>query len=334
MCLNCDEYLPVGKKFLIIKLGALGDVIRTTPLAVYYKKTYSNCHITWITKSPEILPKTEINEIYSFQYPEISVILNKTFDIAINLDKEKEACILLNQVNSERKYGFTWQNGHINALNQAAEEKMLTGLFDEYSKQNKKSYQEEIFEICDIKFNKEKFLLDVNQDLNNKWNSLKNKAEGKAIVGLNTGCGKRWLTRLWPEDYWVELIKSLRDRNIYPVLLGGKDEDLMNQKYSNITGAYYPGTFSLQEFISLSANCDIIVTAVSMMMHIAIALGKPLILFNNIFNKNEFELYGNGVILEPKTGCECYYGTYCKRERHCMLDISPSSVLENILSFI
>ena len=50
-------------------------------------------------------------------------------------------------------------------------------------------------------------------------------------------------------------------------------------------GLYYPGTYSLEEFIAITANCDLIVTAVSMMMHIAIGLKRPLVLFNNIFNK-------------------------------------------------
>src|SRR3712207_7101962 len=32
MCGNCPVYTPVQKRILIIKLGAIGDVIRTTPL--------------------------------------------------------------------------------------------------------------------------------------------------------------------------------------------------------------------------------------------------------------------------------------------------------------
>ena len=42
-------------------------------------------------------------------------------------------------------------------------------------------------------------------------------------------------------------------------------------------------------------------------MHIPIALGKELILMNNIFNKDEFYLYGNGVVVEPDLSClGCY----------------------------
>ena len=44
-CENCPSYTPVSKRILIIKLGAIGDVIRTTPLVVKFKLLYPNCKI-------------------------------------------------------------------------------------------------------------------------------------------------------------------------------------------------------------------------------------------------------------------------------------------------
>ena len=38
-------------KVLIIKTGALGDVLRTTFVAKLLKKKYSDCSITWVTAS-------------------------------------------------------------------------------------------------------------------------------------------------------------------------------------------------------------------------------------------------------------------------------------------
>src|SRR5205085_10293177 len=104
--------------------------------------------------------------------------------------------------------------------------------------------------------------------------------------------------------------------------------------YNNITGAYYPGTFPLNEFVAIIANCDLIVTAVSMAMHLAIGLNKPVILFNNIFNKNEFELYNRGEIIEPEGGCDCYYGNSCSRNTHCMINIKPETVINGIIRHI
>ena len=330
VCPSCDAYSPITKRILIIKLGALGDVIRTTPLVTRFRKEYPGCHITWITLSPAILPKNKIDEILPMDFVSVYGLQHRSFDIAINLDKELEACALLADVKAERKFGFIWKDNQLDIANPAAKHKVITGLFDNISQTNTKSYLEEIFEICEMDFRGEEYLLDISPVFAEKWTSLQAKANGKIIVGLNTGCGQRWLTRLWREDYWLDLIKALENGGFYPVLLGGKDEDEQNQRMSKASGAYYPGTFSLEEFIALTSRCDIVVSAVSMMMHIAVGLQKPLILFNNIFNPNEFHLYGRGEIVQPETGCECYYGNSCKRTDRCMNHLKPETVYQAI----
>lgn len=329
-CDNCSFYSVPDKKILIIKLGAIGDVIRTTPLLIKYRKLFKNPHITWLTHSPDVLPKDMINKILKFDPASILKIENKEFDIAINLDKDEEACILLNNVKAKEKYGFIWNNGHIAAATEKAEHKLITGLFDHISKRNTKNYLEEIFEICHFDFSGEPYLLNYNKQLAEKWNVLKEKSNGQLIVGLNTGCGARWKTRLWPDDYWIKFIGLLKKSNYYPVLIGGPEEDEKNKQLSDKTGVYYPGMYKLEEFIALTSNLDMVVTQVTMMMHIAIGLKIPMVLMNNIFNRHEFELYGRGVIVEPSTGCDCYFGNTCKRERNCMQDLKPETVIDNV----
>jgi len=75
-------------------------------------------------------------------------------------------------------------------------------------------------------------------------------------------------------------------------------------------------------------HCDLVVTAVSMAMHLTIGLNKKIVLFNNIFNKNEFELYGLGEILEPDYDCTCYFSPICPN--NCMQYLKPERVLETI----
>ena len=319
-------------KILFIKLGAIGDVIRTTPLIEKYKNEYGNCHFSWITHSPQVVPKDEVDLIYKWNEASVSFLANQEFDIAINLDKDKEACMLLSYIDATDKFGFIWEDGHINIATDKAEHKLITGLFDHISKKNIKNYLEEIFSICHFEFNKEEYMINLNEELSNQWKEkFKTLAGSKTIIGLNTGCGLRWKTRLWPKDYWVELIKDLEKQGYFCLLMGGPDEDEMNRYYQSETGVTYLGTFGLEEFIAITNNTDIIVTPVSMMMHIALALKKQLMLFHNIFNVNEFELYGRGVIIEPTSGCDCYFGNSCSREKRCMNDISVQDVLSNIV---
>jgi len=319
-------------RILFIKLGAIGDVIRTTPLIEKYKNEYGDCHFSWITHSPQVVPKDKVDLVYKWNEASVSLLANQEFDIAINLDKDQEACMLLSHVNAKDKFGFIWEDGHINIATEKAEHKLITGLFDHISKKNTKNYLEEIFEICHFEFSKEEYMINLNEDLSNQWKEkFKTLAGGKTIIGLNTGCGLRWKTRLWPKDYWVELIKDLEKQGYFCLLMGGPDEDETNRYYQSKTGATYLGTFSLEEFIAITNNTHIIVTPVSMMMHIALALKKQLMLFHNIFNVHEFELYGRGVIIEPTSGCDCYFGNSCIREKRCMNDISVQDVLSNIV---
>lgn len=334
LCPNCTSYKKVSKKILIIKLGAMGDVIRTTPLLTKFNELYPDCHITWVTLTPDILPKGKIQQIYKWDETSVFVLQNAEFDIALNLDKEPEACMLLQKVKSKVKYGFSWGDGHIQPATEKATHKLLTGFFDSLSIANTKSYLEEIFEICHFEFQGEQYLMDVNSEFDQKWSELISKeAKGKKIIGLNTGAGDRWPTRFWQTESWEELIQKLQKADYFPVVLGGPAEDARNQIYAKNTGCYYPGVHPLKEFIAIANQMDTIVSAVSMMMHIAMALKKPLVLFNNIFNKHEFEMFNRGVIVEPDSGCECFYGNSCDRERHCMLDLSAQKVFDAVVEW-
>lgn len=331
LCPTCEEYEPVRTRILLIKLGAIGDVIRTTPLLRRFHEAHPGAHISWLTHTPEILPASAVDKVYRFDFKSLYTLTHLKFDIAVNLDKDLEACALLTDVNADRKFGFGLVNGQITGLNHAAKAKLLTGAFDSISQQNRKSYLEEIFEICGFDFRGEPYVLQADHCDDTQWQNLHEQAQGRKIIGLNTGCGKRWLTRLWPEDYWVELIAELRQAGYFPMLLGGPEEDERNRRLQASSGAYYPGTFPLPLFIALTAQCHVIVTAVTMMMHIALGLGKPLVLFNNIFNPHEFELYGLGVLLQPETGCDCYFGNTCRRTRHCMQDLPVATVFQAIV---
>jgi ADP-heptose:LPS heptosyltransferase len=329
---TCEDFRPVSKKILIIKLGALGDVIRTTPLVVKYRELYPDCHITWLTLSPDVLPADKINAILRPDAFSLFTVENSGYDIAINLDKEKEACLLLAKVRATEKYGYIWENDRLAPATPAAVHKLMTGFFDHLSQQNTKSYLEEIFEICHMSFQLEPYLINLDEELAGKWTELlREKAGEKAVIGLNTGCGPRWNTRLWPEEYWKQLAGSLTEQGYFPVFLGGSLEHEKNARMAEATGAYYPGHFSLAEFIALSSAMDVIVTQVSMMMHIATALRKKMVLMNNIFNPHEFELYGRGEIVGPPVECICYFGNSCKRGNSCMHDLSPDAMTEAVV---
>jgi ADP-heptose:LPS heptosyltransferase len=322
----CRHYDQTSAKILIIKLGAIGDVVRTTPILHKLKKENPKAEIWWLTLTPEIVPGV-VDVVLPFTAQSIVTLNAVRFDKTYNFDKDKEACALCSSLSARVKRGFILKNGKCAPINKAAEHKFITGLFDDINKSNTKSYLEEIFEIAGFKFKGEKYILE-NHFSDYQWNIPKNKK----IIGLNTGCGGRWISRLWSEKNWISLAKKIQRAGYIPLLLGGKQEHEKNLKIAKQSGAKYPGYFPLKQFISEVNQCDLVVTGVTMAMHITIGLGKKIVLFNNIFNRNEFELYGLGKILEPEFKCDCYFSPTCKN--NCMQYIHVDKVFDTIQNLL
>jgi heptosyltransferase-2 len=319
---DCHLYEKVAGRILLIKLGAIGDVIRTTPLLHALRNHYPSSQIWWLTLTPDVVPPAA-DVVLPFTPQSMAILQATHFDMLVNLDKDPEACALAVTTDAGKKKGFTLKNGVPAPVDTHAEHKFLTGLFDDLSQANIKSYQQEIFEICGLTFAGEPYILDNQAGGGYAW-KLPRK---KKIVGLNTGCGGRWTSRLWAEKNWISLARRLRKAGHVPLLLGGEQEDAKNRRIAKTSGALYFGHFPLRQFINLVDHCDCVVTAVTMAMHITIGLRKKIVLFNNTFNPHEFELYGLGEILEPEFDCSCYYSPVCPN--NCMQYLRVDSVFES-----
>lgn len=322
-CSDCHHFQESREKILIIKLGAIGDIIRTTPLLTKIKERYANADIFWLSRYPEVIPEI-VDHILKMELPDILYISAIQFDLMINLDKDREACALASLVSAKEKKGFILKDGKCSPANENAVHKFNTGIFDDINRKNQKSYLDEIFEISGFNFKGENYIL-------RKLNPSKKVLikEPRPLIGLNTGCGARWETRLWPEESWSSLATQLKAEGYGVLVLGGEREHEKNMRISTSSGASYLGHLPLEEFILIIEQCDLIVTAVTMALHIAIGLKKKIILFNNVFNKAEFELYGLGTILEPNVGCKVCFKQYCEIE--CMNLLRPEVVMDTCL---
>ncbi len=319
----CPHYDRLTSRILIIKLGAIGDVIRTTPLLHKLREVYPGAQVWWLTLTPEVIPDC-VDVVLPLTSQSLATIEATQFDRVYNLDKDREACALTALVSATEKKGFTLVNGRPAPIDAHAVHKYMTGVFDDLNRENTRSYPRETFEICGFPFSGEEYILQSFSDRGYRWKLPKRKP----VVGLNTGCGGRWTSRLWPEKNWIALAKRLEKAGYAPLLLGGAQEHVKNRRIAKKSGARYLGHFPLPQFINLVDQCVLVVTAVTMAMHITIGLRKKIVLFNNIFNSNEFELYGRGELLEPAFDCPCFYTPVCPND--CMQYIYVDRVYESI----
>ena len=175
----CIHYDQIKEKILIIKLNAVGDVLRTTCILPALAETYPHAYIYWLTeKSASALllnnPYIDIileKENFSLTF---STLLSEKFDLVINLDASKESSFLASIANAKKKLGFIIsQNGNPYPTNDVAREWFFMGLNDDLKKENKKTYQEIVSGIIGVKFNNQKPLLNLyKNELNQAYDFL------------------------------------------------------------------------------------------------------------------------------------------------------------------
>lgn len=330
-CEECAQHRPIGFRVLILKVGLAGEVLRCMPLLRRLRALQPQAEITWVTAFPDFVPASFVDRVLKHSWETSLRLLAEDFDLLLSLDKDFEVCALAGRINAREKRGFGLnRTGRIVPLDARAETKWATGVLDDRMKANTKHYVQEMFEVCGWEWAGETYLL---EDVPRAFA----KTAGPPLIGLNTGASDVWRTRLWPDEHWAELIRQLQAQGLRTVLLGGPAEDVRNRDLAARTGARYEGVRPVKEFCSLVDTTDLVVTAVTMALHVAIALGKPVVLFNNIFNGHEFHLYGRGTRLEPGLPCQgCYKPRFDARcpVSNCMALIAPERVLAAVQAWL
>jgi len=325
---TCIHFQLTKRRGVIIKLGAAGDVLRSTPLLRALEPPKTGTKILWVTHSPDLLPADACEAVHPTAAT-LARIAQGTWDFCWNLDKDPEACAIAASTKATEYRGYMLRDGVPFPVDEAAWHKFATGIDNPYSRRNRQSYVEEIFDITGLPFKREEYWLrGTTATARERAAQLLPK---DSAIGLNIGAGRRWPSRIWPVEYWIELIKLLKGRGLQPVLLGGPEEVEMSARLVDATGCLASGVQSLETFYAMIERCQCIVSAVTMAMHLAIGARTPLVLLNNIFNRYEFELYGRGEIVEPPTPCDCYYRGVCRTGRKCINEISPEAVFEAVL---
>ncbi|MFH1577561.1 MAG: glycosyltransferase family 9 protein [Candidatus Omnitrophota bacterium] len=335
----CLDYQPQGKKILIIKLAAVGDVLRTTPILHGLKRKYPHSFITWITlKDAADLLETNhyIDRLLVYDSLVVEQLKAEKFDQLICLDKETEAVVLANRISARKKFGFGLnpKTGNVIPLNRESGYAWKLGLSDELKfRKNKKSYPQIIFEMTRLKYRGDRYILNIPVIDREYAENLLNKmgiSGGSPVIGLNTGAGGRFANKAWTETGFIELIRRIHDQldtNI--LLLGGPNESELNARIASKAGGivYNAGCgYSLRQFAAIIDKCCLIVCGDTMALHIALALKKIVVAIFGPTCEQEITLYGRGIKLVSPISCRPCYKLECKKENNCMALVRTEDV--------
>jgi len=344
-CADCPHFDEFGTRILIIKLGATGDVLRTTPILRPLRRKYGKCHVTWMVDevaAPLLKHNPLIDKVLTPDLGAAMRLLAQDFDLLICLDKEDVAIGLATQVRAKTKlgYGMTPQ-GTLTAFNPESEYAIMLGISDELKfRVNQKTYQQIIFEMLGLEYRADEYALFLPPPALEWAGEMRGRLglESRTVIGLNTGAGPRFAGKAWPISHLIECCRVLGHRpGTAVLLLGGPDEvernqAIMRQVDGNVADAGCD--HSLTRFAALIGLCDAVVVGDTMAMHLAIAQQKPIVVLFGSTCPQEIDLYGRGRKIVADIECAPCYLRTCPIQEKCMKSITPQQVADTVFELL
>jgi heptosyltransferase-2 len=323
-------------RILIVKLGAIGDVIRTTSILPGLNKKYPGATIDWLTASNAkdvLLHNAFINRIFVWDARDEL----KNYDLVIGLEDDFDACKLVSRINAQQIRGAYIKDGKITYtpsawFDMSAISKYGLEEANKLKKRNRKTFQQHMADLLEIEIGHYIFKLTPEEiEYGRKYVKGLGLSQGEKVVGINTGAGKRWQLKALSVEKTIELINRIKkDLGIASIILGGEDEKERNAMIAKETGMPEGGVHALRHFAAVINQCYSMVSSDSLAMHLAIALGKKLVVFFGPTSATEIELYGLGAKVTSKMDCLSCYRKTCDKQPNCMDELSVDELFQAV----
>ena len=342
-------------KILILKPSSLGDVIQALPVLRLLKLHYPDSEIFWWIDSalaPLIEGDPDLTGIVRFErkrwakpqhWPEmvrsVRWLRSQHFDLVIDLQ-----CLL-------RSSAFAW----------LARGKFLAGLdevregargFYDLAAPRKTFHTHAVDWYLSVlpplgvpvhkNFNWLPERAEISAAVNQKWfaENSKLKTQNSKLISklILLQPGARWKNKRWPAKFFAELVRALAEK--FPdarfAILGDKGDQPLGEiilqaapeKVLNLCGAT-----SLPEMIEIVRRCDLMVTNDTGPMHVAAALGKPLVALFGPTAPERTGPYGQlENVLRLKLPCSPCLKSDCSIENtdECLRALPPALVLARV----
>jgi ADP-heptose:LPS heptosyltransferase len=288
---------------LIIKLGATGDVVRTTPLLEKF-----TCRITWITaaKNLPLLGGLQ-NDLHCLSWEQRQLAANQSYDLIINLEDTQESGLFVQGLKYDRLFGAFLDNHNRLTYTDDSRDWFDLSLISRFGKQaadrlkleNRRTYQDLIFSGLGFRFNGEAYRLPAPA-----WTNL----TGDVAIAPEAG-------PVWPMKNWAYY-------------------DLLKQKLEarGLIVNVLPRREALLEHLADVRNHRCLVGGDSLPMHFALGVGTRCVTLFNCTSPWEIHDYGlQQKLVSPLLG-EFFYQR--GMDRRATTAISMEKVFDTVISQI
>ncbi len=331
---NCSEQCPkkdlIQSSILIIHLGALGAVVRSTALLERIQSRWPESLITWVTDKPadQLLANHPlIDRVLTTENSDLLKLSALKFDAAYVIDKSLQASGILSRTEAKRVFGFVADPflGVLLPASSAAQELWEIGLSDQIKFfENKKSEIQLNCEALELSFDL------PTPDYNLPLLSTETRAASarkkswtlnphQPVLGINTGCSSVIAHKKLSVRFQREIVRELLTQgweNI--VLLGGREDGDRNQAIGFGLPVFQSAVdLGLRDGLTSVAATDLVLSGDSLGMHMAISQKKFVVAWFGPTCAQEIELYGRGLTVQSQAPCAPCWKRTCDKTDMC-----------------
>ncbi len=334
-----------AERILVIKLGAIGDVVLIVPSLRAIRKRFPKSSITLLVGRDafELVQHTPYvddlmvydparkERTWKSRFRLASELRRRGFDRVIDLQNNKTSQLLSYLSCAPKRYG--WDRGVFRFL--------VNFKVRDPGPMGPVAHQGHLLRLLEIEevepalelWSQPKDEATVDRFLRQEW-----IAGTEPLVGVNLGGSPRWETKRWPVASIASLCDRLAQDRIRVVLTGSERErSLVHEVLARVRTKpiVAVGKTTLPQMVSLMRRFSAFVTVDSAPMHIAASLKVPVIaLFGPTDPKRHFPPTERGVVLNKQVKCHPCYRRRCPIGLICMTGITPDEVYREVKQWI
>lgn len=334
----------IPAKNIIVRMpNWIGDLIMATPILTDLRKAYPDAEITVMCRSPlsDLLKEDpDINELFSFskvngfgRRSEKRNIIEKlrkgNYDLGILLTNSLSSAWWFWQGKVKQRVGFARDFRRL----------LLThpvSLPQEIQTQHLVLTYKKLLEPLGIPLSATAPRLHLTpkeiQEAKELLTQLGMKP-GSLLVGINPGAAYG-TAKCWLPERFRELTEKLaREENLFILYFGDAvTAPLVKEICQGLpsTVLNLAGLTSIRELASLISLCDILLTNDSGPMHIASALGTPVVALFGSTSSIATGPYRGGRVIQKQVACSPCYKRVCPIDFRCMKQIEVAEVYQEI----
>ena len=315
---------------LIVRLGALGDIVHAVPAAAALRAAYPDARIDWLVDArhrPFLDLVSGIDRVVALERPSLPGWVDVTrrlrqvrYDVALDLQGLLKSAVLARASGAPRVFGFSiWHLREKTARPFYSESIEAEG--GHVIRKNLRILQPLGIEDTTIAFP----IVPVDSRV---ADDVVAAAAGAPIALLNPGAA--WPNKRWEPQRLGEVAAFLREiRGMASFVLWGPGEEMLARTVvamSSGAARVAPAT-QIPDLVALCRRAALMISGDTGPLHIAAAVGTPIV---SIFGPTDAGRNGpwlpEDAVVSRYESCECHYERRCRGREWCLDRIDVAEV--------